>query len=56
MAEIVAPPQMLEKSVDATVLTIDTGVQALVEKTECSVQFSPVVVDQGISAVPGVHP
>ena len=55
VAEIVAPPQMSEKGVDATVLTIDTGVQALVETTECSVQFSPVVVDQGISAVPGVH-
>ena len=49
----VAPPQMSEKSVDATVLSIDTGVQALVETTECSVQFSPVLVDQGISAVPG---
>lgn len=53
--EIVAPPQMSEKSVDATVLSIDTGVQALVETTECSVQFSPVLVDQGISAVPGLN-
>lgn len=54
-AEIIVPPQMSEKGVDATVLSIDTGVQALVETTECSVQFSPTVVDQGISAVPGVH-
>ena len=53
--EIPAPPQMSEMSVDATVLTIDTGVQAIVETTECSVQFSPVLVDQGISAVPGVN-
>lgn len=53
--EIVPPPQMSEKSVDATVLSIDTGVQAVVETTECSVQFSPVMVDQGISAVPGVN-
>ena len=54
-AEIIVPPQMSEKGVDATVLSIDTGVQALVETMECSVQFSPVGVDQGISAVPGVH-
>ena len=54
-AEVIAPPQMSEKSIDATVLSIDTGVQAIVETTECSVQFSPVVVSQGISAVPGVH-
>jgi len=53
--EVVAPPQMSEKSVDATVLSVDTGVQALVETMECSVQFSPVLVDQGISAVPGVN-
>lgn len=50
--EIVVPPQMSEKSIDATVLSIDTGVQALVETTECSVQFSPVLVSQGISAIP----
>jgi len=53
--EIVAPPQMSEKSVDATVLSIDTGVQAFVETTECSVQFSPVLVDREISATPGVN-
>ena len=53
--EVIVPPQMAEKSVDATVLSVDTGVQALVETTECSVQFSPVLVNQGISAVPGVH-
>jgi len=53
--EVVAPPQMSEKSIDATVLSIDTGVQALVETTECSVQFSPVMVDQEISAIPGVN-
>lgn len=53
--EIVAPPQMSEKSVDATVLTADAGVQAVVEMTECSVQFSPVMVDQEISAIPGVR-
>ena len=53
--EIVAPSQMSEKSVDATVLSIDTGVQALVETMECSVQFSPILVDQEISAVPGVN-
>ena len=53
--EIVAPPQMSEKSVDATVLSVDTGIQANVETTECSVQFSPIMVDQAISAVPGVN-
>lgn len=52
--EIVIPPQMSEKGVDATVLSIDTGVQAIVETTECSVQFSPIMVNQGITAVPGV--
>jgi hypothetical protein len=52
--EVVAPLQMSEKSVDATVLSVDTGVQAIVETTDCSVQFSPTVVNQGISAVPGV--
>lgn len=55
MVEVVAPPQMSEKSVDATVLSVDTSVQATVETTECSVQFSPVLVDQGISAIPGVN-
>ena len=55
VTEIVAPPQMSEKSVDATLLSIDAGVQALVETIERSIQFSPIVVDQGISAVPGVH-
>ncbi|KAF9650326.1 hypothetical protein BDM02DRAFT_3093348 [Thelephora ganbajun] len=53
--EIVVPPQVSEKSVDATVLSVDTGVQALVQTTECSVQFSPVLVDQEISAIPGVN-
>ena len=53
--EIVVPPQMSEKSVDATMLSIDTGVQAVVETTECSVQFSPVLVDQEISAIPRVN-
>jgi hypothetical protein len=53
--EIVAPPEMLEKSVDATVLSIDTGVQVQVETTECSVQFSPILVHQGMSAVPGLN-
>jgi hypothetical protein len=53
--EIVVPPQMSEKSVDATTLSIDTGVQAVVETTECSVQFSPVLVNQAISAIPGVN-
>ena len=53
--EIVAPPQMSEKSIDATILSIDTSVQAVVETTECSVQFSPVFVDQEISAIPGVN-
>ena len=52
--EIVVPPQMSEKSVDATTLSVDTGIQAVVETTECSVQFSPVLVDQEISAIPGV--
>jgi len=52
--EIVVPPQMSEKSVDATTLSIDTGVQAVVQTTECSVQFSPILVHQEISAVPGV--
>ena len=55
VVEIVAPPLMSEKSVDATPLLIDTGVHALVETTERSVQFSPVQVDQGISATPGVN-
>lgn len=55
VVEVVAPPQMSEKSIDATVLSIDTGVQAIVETTECSVQFSPALVDQGISAIPGVN-
>jgi len=54
-AEVVAPRQMSEKGIDATVLSVDTGVQALVETAECSVQFSPIGVDQGISAVPGVN-
>ena len=54
VVEIVAPPLMSEKSVDATPLLIDTGVHAQVETTECSVQFSPIQVDQGISAAPGV--
>jgi hypothetical protein len=53
--EIVAPPEMSEKSVDATVLSIDTGVQVQVETTECSVQFSPILVHQGMSAVPGLN-
>lgn len=53
--EIVAPPQTSEKSVDATVLLVDTSVQAHVETTEGSVQFSPLLVDQEISAVPGVN-
>ena len=53
--EIVVPPQMSEKSVDATTLSIDTGVQAVVQTTECSVQFSPILVDREISAVPGVN-
>ena len=53
--EIVVPPQMSEQSVDATTLSIETGVQATVETMECSVQFSPVFVDQEISAVPGVN-
>lgn len=56
--EVVAPPQMLEQSVDATVLpveTVDTGVQAVVETTECSIQFSPTMIDQEISAVPAVN-
>ena len=55
VVEIVAPPQMSEKSIDATVLSIDAGVQALVETMECSVQFSPILVDQEISAVPRVN-
>ena len=45
---------MLEKSADATVTSIDAGVQALVTVTESSVQFSPDMVDQEISAIPGV--
>ena len=53
--EVVALPQMSEKSVDATVLSVDTGVQAVVETTECYVQFSPTMVDQEISAIPGVN-
>lgn len=53
--EIVTPPQVSEKSVDATVLSVDTGVQSVVETTECSVQFSPVMVDQEISAIPGMN-
>jgi hypothetical protein len=53
--EIVVPPQTAEMSVDATVLSVDTGVQAVVEMRECSVQFSPVLVDQVVSAIPGVH-
>ena len=55
VVEVVAPPLMSEKSVDATPLLVDTGVHALVETTECSVQFSPIQVDQGISATPGVN-
>jgi hypothetical protein len=54
LTEIITPPQMSEKSVDATVLTFDTGVQAFVEMRECSVQFSPTMVDQAISAIPRV--
>jgi hypothetical protein len=53
--EIAVPPQMSEKSVDAIVPSVDTGVQAIVEIAESSVQFSPVMVDQEISAVPGVN-
>ena len=52
--EIVVPPQMSEKSVDATTLSIDTGIQAVIQTTECSVQFSPVLIHQEISTVPGV--
>jgi len=52
--KIVVPPQMSEKSVDATTLSIDTGVQAVVQTTEFLAQFSPVLVHQEISAVPGV--
>jgi len=44
--EIVVPPQMSEKNVDATALSIDTGIQAVVETTEYFVQFSPILVDQ----------
>jgi hypothetical protein len=46
---------MLEKSVDAAVLSIDTGVQTLVETTEYSVWSSPILVDQEVSAVPGLN-
>ena len=46
--EIVVPPQMPEKSVDAIALSIDTGIRAVVETAECSVQFSPTLVDQEI--------
>lgn len=52
--EIVVPPQMSEQSIDATVLLVDTSVQAVVETMECSVQFSPVLVNQEVSAIPGV--
>lgn len=52
--EVVVPPQMSEKSVDATVESRATGVQAVVETMESSFQFSPITIDQGISAVPRV--
>jgi len=47
-------PQISEKNVDAAT-SIDTGVQAVVEATEFSVQFSPALVDQEISAILGVN-
>jgi hypothetical protein len=43
---------MLERNVDATALSIDAGIQTLVETTEYSVWSSPVLVDQDVSAVP----
>lgn len=52
--EVVVPPQTSEKSIDATVESFDTGVQAVVETMESSFQFSPIMVDQEISAVPRV--
>jgi hypothetical protein len=46
---------MLERNVDATALSIDAGVQILVETTEYSVWSSPILVDQDVSAVPGLN-
>ena len=46
---------MSEKSVEAAVLSIDVGVQALVSITECSVQFSPVLVDDQVSVTPHMN-
>jgi hypothetical protein len=53
--EVVAPPRTVEKGVDATVVSVDTGVQALVRMSECSVQASPATADQGVSAIPGMN-
>lgn len=52
--EVIVPPQMSEKSVDATVESCAMGVQAVVETMESSFQFSPIMIDQEISAVPRV--
>jgi hypothetical protein len=46
---------MLERSVDTTVLSIDAGVQTLVETMEHSVWSSPASVDHEVSAVPGLN-
>jgi hypothetical protein len=47
---VIVPRQMSDKGVDATVITSNSGVQAVVETIDFSVQVSPVLVDQGIAA------
>lgn len=50
-AAVIIPPVMKDASVDATVSTSESGVQAVVETSECEIQWSPILVDREIEAI-----
>lgn len=49
---IVLPPVTRDASVDASVISVDSEVQAVVETSECEIQWSPIVEDKEIEAIP----